>query len=143
MAFALAPPWLQLPSQFWAVLLFAVGAIFAVRAAIFLVRATIWGQKLPFGEWWWDPSHVVMSWGMALMFVNWLQPGYVSVPLALYWLWLASYNFKYLLTETQPLHIGSNFAHVAMGLAMFTMWYDPMLLMPPGASMPGMICLTR
>jgi hypothetical protein len=137
MAFAIAPPALQiLPPQFWADLL-SVGAI------VFLVRALTWGRRLPYNKWWWDWAHFAMFVGMVFMFLP-IDVGAFSYVLEVFWLWFTFY-YTYslchdLVTEPKPLFIGSDLSHLAKGAVMLVMTILPMALMPPGGSMPGMIC---
>lgn len=135
MAFSLAPPAVQLPSIFWAVTLFGAGAFF-------LVRAATWGRKLPYNKWWWDWAHVGMLLGMSLMFLP-VQVGAFAYVLDAFWLWFAAYYTYELvhdLMKPKALYVGSDISHLSMGVVMFIMTVAPMALMPPGASMPGMIC---
>jgi hypothetical protein len=138
MAFAMAPPAVQLPSQFWAATLMTFGLFF-------LARAVTWGRRLPYNKWWWDWAHCGMLLGMALMFLP-INVGYFSYVLDAFWLWFAGYYVYSLchdLQEPDKLYIGSDLSHLAMGAVMFIMTVAPMALMAPGTSMsgmPGMIC---
>jgi len=133
MASALAPPLWQLPAPLWATIL-------SLAALFFLVRACTFGRKLPYNKWWWDWAHVGMLGSMAMMFLP-VDTGLFSYALEAFWLWFAVYYIWSLvhdLPEPKVYYVGSDLSHLAMGIVMFIMTAFPMVLMAPGASMPGM-----
>jgi hypothetical protein len=108
----------------------------------FIARAATWGRKLSYNKWWWDWAHVGMLLGMSLMFLP-IQVGSFAYVLEAFWLWFAAYYTYELvhdLMKPKALYVGSDVSHLAMGVVMFIMTVAPIALMPPGASMPGMIC---
>lgn len=121
----LAPMLLPIPFMVWAGLLGAA-------CLWFLARAVFWGRKVSYPtKWWWDWAHVAMLAGMAIMFAG------VSFPLLTYvtgafWLWFAGYYAyeTYHDAKTRKLlYIGSDLAHVSMGVMMFVMTVAPGLFM--------------
>jgi hypothetical protein len=131
-ALAATPLW-QMPAPFWA-------SILSLAALFFLVRACTFGRKLPYNKWWWDWSHVAMLGAMAMMFLP-IDTGLFSYALEAFWLWFAGYyvwSLVHDLLEPKVYYIGSDLLHLAMGIVMFIMTAFPMVLMAPGASMPGM-----
>jgi hypothetical protein len=140
-------PWmLPLPFLFWVVVL-------GVAAVWFMARTVFWGRKKPGNKWWWDAIHVGMLGFMALMFAG-ISSFLVDSVASAFWIFFAGYAayYAYKLRQTGPsygwLEVGSDWAHITMGVVMLIMTIAPTLFMPPMEamnmnSMAGAICHTR
>lgn len=131
----LAPTLLPVPALVWA-------GILGAAALWFVARAVSWGRRLSYPtKWWWDWAHVGMLGGMAMMFAGFGSPLWTWLTGA-FWLWFAAY-YAYSTYHDAPsgklLYIGSDLAHLSMGVVMFIMTIFPALLMPASdMNMPGM-----
>jgi hypothetical protein len=120
----LTPMLLPIPFLAWAWLLGA-GAVW------FFVRAIFWGRKLSYNKWWWDWAHVAMLGGMALMFAGIMHP-LLTLVAGAFWLWFGGYYAYQTYHDAKtgkPLYIGSDLAHMSMGVVMFLMTVAPGLFM--------------
>jgi hypothetical protein len=120
----LTPSWFPLPSGLWVMVL-------GLGAAWFMARTVSWGLKRPGNKWWWDLTHVGMLGFMALMYAEVSFP-LVNFAAAVFWIYFFVYAgyYSYDLRRSgyQPnwLEVGSDLAHITMGIAMFvmTVWPD-------------------
>jgi len=144
----ITPAFLPIPFAVWA-------GILGAGSLWFAVRTFTWGLRRPGNKWWWDAIHVGMLGFMALMFAGISSP-VLDVVSGAFWIFFTSYAayYTYELRRSGPnlgwLELGSDLAHITMGIAMFVMLVDPALLMPGMSSMVGMdahgltsICTSR
>jgi len=120
----LAPMLLPVPAVVWA-------GILGAGAVWFFVRALTWGRKLPYNKWWWDWAHVGMLAGMAIMFAGISFP-VITIAAGAFWLWFSGYYAYETFHDAgsgKPLHIGSDLAHLSMGVMMLAMTVAPGLFM--------------
>jgi hypothetical protein len=132
----LVPAFLPIPFQIWA-------AILGLGSAWFAVRTFTWGLKRPGNKWWWDGIHVCMLGFMALMFAGVSSP-LLNIASGAFWVFFTVYAsyYTYKLRRIGPslgwLELGSDLAHITMGIAMFVMIVAPTALMAGTPGMDGM-----
>lgn len=124
----LTPQLLPVPSAIWAYLL-GFGTIF------FLFRAGTWGRKLPYNRILWDLIHAGMLGFMALMFTHFHSPLLTWVSAA-FWVFFTGYAASWSYKARKEgrnrgwLGLGSDLAHITMGIVMFFMTVFPHAFMP-------------
>ncbi len=118
-----------LPVSFgiWAVIL-GLGALW------FQVRTVTWGLGRLNNKWWWDETHVGMLGFMALMFAG-VSSTTLTISAAAFWIYFFSYAAYYSYDLRRGgyrhnwLEVGSDLAHITMGIAMLIMTCWPGVLM--------------
>jgi hypothetical protein len=120
------------------------GAILEAGALWFLARALTWGRKLPWNVWWYDWAHVAMLSGMGLMFLS-VSHQALTIFFTLFWGWFSCYYVYESIHDARgnptaldqaerrlkkTFYLGSDLAHLSMGVCMLVMMLAPGLLMP-------------
>lgn len=123
----ITPALLPVPFGVWA-------AVLGLGALWFQARTVCWGLERPSNKWWWDETHVGMLGFMALMFAGFSSAA-LTIGAAAFWIYFFSYAAYYSYDlrrggyQHNWLEVGSDLAHISMGIAMLIMTLWPGLLM--------------
>lgn len=134
MAACLLPAIVSIPTAFWSIAL-------PIGSAWFILRACFWGKSLSHNKLWYDWVHAGMLFGMYLMFYP-VNDLWINFFQGCFWLWFSAYYIKELKVDfiglrrdqsisrskkmrKGALYLGSDLAHLVMGISMFLMLTCP------------------
>ncbi len=123
----LAPSLSFIPAATVWIYLLPVGVVW------YLVRACIYGKKIPDNKTWYDFAHAAMLFGMWWMFVEPLSHPLLSLAFTGYWIWFGGYYATRIWADFKKPHwlsFGQDIFHFVMAVVMALMVVFPATFMP-------------